>query len=132
MKKRKENKELLLFFLLKVNDKLKQSATLLLNQSQYEGNTKSFLRCWQLWWKKNTMLSSWTDFDFSIFFLSNIHKRNPKQKGSEQPKLKLNFWTYFELAVNLWRIVLGDCCIVVRLLCESWVWNTWSLEKVAF
>jgi hypothetical protein len=45
MKKRKENKERLLFLLLKVNDELKKSGTLMPNQPQYEGNTKSFLRC---------------------------------------------------------------------------------------
>jgi hypothetical protein len=35
MEKRRENKELLLFLLLKVNDKLKKSGTLMLNQPQY-------------------------------------------------------------------------------------------------
>jgi hypothetical protein len=33
------------------------------------------------------VLSSWTDFDFLIFFLSNVHKRNPNQKAREQPQI---------------------------------------------
>jgi hypothetical protein len=37
--------------------------------------------------KMNIVLSSWTDFDFPIFFLSNIRKRNLNQKGSEQPQI---------------------------------------------
>jgi hypothetical protein len=41
--------------------------------------------------KKKTVLSSWTDFDFSILFLlSNIHKRNPKWKARERTAYKEN------------------------------------------
>jgi len=46
------------------------------------------------------VLSSWKDFDFSILFLSNKHKRNPKWKagGADSPKLhikrtqKIGWW----------------------------------------